>query len=183
MFHYLTALFVIVTLAVLSIPALAQENTVVETDLHRATEQGNVFQYDSPHSIANGATNFHLLVTNGRSVHLRALAVAATAGPMDVNLYEAPTISATGAASPIVNLNRSSYKTPTVVMYDGPTVISNGSQLSYVLIPGSKQSGGTGSRGSFAEFNLKGGTDYLIEIVNNSGGVATLELHVLWYEE
>lgn len=156
--------------------------TVIDFE-HSRIHNGKGFLANGKYTIANGATSYFLLKNPAASYpHLRQLGLTATAGPIDVYLFESPTTTADGTGLTEINYNRNSATTPNLQVYTGPTVSADGTQLEYLIVTGTKHDAGTGSDGTNTEFVLKPSTNYLVKLTNNSGSSADYSLKLFWYE-
>lgn len=150
---------------------------------HSRIHSGKGFLFNGKHTVANGASAYHLLDNPAASYpHLRVFAVTASSGPMDIEFYEGATTSASGTAVTPVNYNRNSATTAALACYNGPTVTTPGTLLAYMLITGTKHESGSGDSGGQTEWILKPSTKYLAKLTNNSGSSVTYALKLFWYE-
>lgn len=103
-------------------------------------------------------------------------------GDADVELFEDTTVSADGTALTSFNLNRNSANTSTISFFHTPTVTSPGTQL--FLEWNAAGSGGqtAGSEGTFDEFELAKGKNYLLRVTNRSGGAKNIGIFARYYE-
>lgn len=140
------------------------------TDSDRAVEAGSLFGHSSKHAAVSAAASVdHLIITPASPVvRLYDFTCTVTGGPCDVFMYEGATTSANGAAENTYNHARDSAAAATLV-YVGPTVTTTGTEIKYVLIPGTKQDGGFG-KSNGGHYVLKASTKYLIRVTNNSVG-------------
>lgn len=150
---------------------------------HSRIHSSKGFLVNGKHTIANGAS-LDVLLSNPAAnyPHLRAIEIAATAAPFDARLYEGVTVSANGTAATVKNYNRNSVAVANVLAYTGPTVTGTGTELECSVIPGAKQTGGSGFEGAQTEWILKPSTLYLVRFTNNSGGSANASIKIFWYE-
>ena len=142
--------------------------------------------------IASGASLLMLARTGAtKAVHWRAAGVTVKDGPIDINFYEAPDISADGSPVVIRNKKRSSTNISELLVFSGPTigVGGNGDHLEYGYIPDASGGGGGGGRSAGGAIERIGGewilaaeTDYLVSITNNSGSLLDLGYTFFWYE-
>lgn len=141
------------------------------TDSDRAAEAGTLFSHSSKHAgVVAAASIDHLVVTPASPVtRLYDFTCTATGGPCDVLVYEGTTTSANGAAENVYNHSRDGSPA-TVLVYLAPTITTVGTEIKYVLIPGTKQDGGFG-KSNGGHYVLKASTKYLIRVTNNSAGV------------
>jgi hypothetical protein len=149
---------------------------------HARVHSGKAFLVNGKHSITNGSTDYYLLKVPANSYpHLRNVEVTASAGPMDIYLFEAPTTTNDGTGMTEVNYNRNSANTPSMTVFADPTVTVDGTELEYLIVTGTKHDAGSGMNAQ-TEFVLKPSTNYLVKITNNSGSTVTYALKLFWYE-
>ena len=151
---------------------------------HRMVHDGAGFQGDVIQSgLADSGTGNVLIVTGSKSVHLRALDVAAGNTPVQTDFYEGATTSADGTALPsLINVNRVSLKTPLTAMYYGATVTDNGTKIATTLVPVTAKDAGAVQSSFGEELILKANTKYLITLTNNSGGPISWGFKCFFYE-
>lgn len=132
---------------------------------------------------ASGGVHDNLLVVPaGVYPHLRLYSVVCDVAPLDIQLFEGTTYSATGAEHTQFNMNRNSTNVAGMKIYDSPTLLTTGTQIQIDGILGSKQSGGEGDVLPI-EWILKGGTDYLLRVTNNAAGIGNLFIKLFHYED
>lgn len=150
---------------------------------HSRIHSSKGFLLNGKHTIANGAS-LDVLLSNpaGNYPHLRAVTADVTGAPFSIYIYEAPTVSANGTAAPAKNLNRNSAVAANLLTYTGPTVTTVGTELECSVIPGAKQTGGSGTENIQMEWILKSNTLYLVRLTNNSGGSEDASIKLFWYE-
>jgi len=98
-------------------------------------------------------------------------------------MFEDPTSSSPGTLQTVPNRNRSSVTTPEMDCYLSPTLLTDGTQLMQIFMPGGvgkQAAGGTGD--SNAEWIMTEG-DYLLRITNltNTANV-TAGIDIEWHE-
>lgn len=143
--------------------------------------------YSASHKYSIAATSsayMESIVPSNKLIHLisRDLTVDA-GGPLDVELYEAPTITDGTTPPTIYNLDRRSSKTPSWQLFVNPTGVSGGTKLLVAQIStggGPKSTGGLSS--GVAEFILKPSTKYVLKITNTGTQTSTVVLTYTWYE-
>ena len=152
---------------------------------HAMIHQSRGFTAAARTTIANGGgvVDFLGIVPPGVFPHFRHITVALDGGPFDIDFYEAPTVSANGTPVSAYNNNRNSIVGSQLLVFSAPTILTVGTLLEPILIPGTKQSGSLGSDAS-NEWILKQDTLYLIRITNNtaSGGTSRAAINMFWYE-
>lgn len=136
-------------------------------------ESGKLFIHNDRHSVANNATLYYLIKTPASpSVTLCEVSIATTASPINFDLYEDAIVSANGTNDNAFNANRIIGTAPATQMYNTPTVTSTGNSLLSDTVNGDKTVGG--SNVNEFKIRLKPSANYLIGMVNSSGGVAVV---------
>lgn len=138
-------------------------------------------------SLAKDASAYIELRTGtDRIFHGIGRIIVPTDGPINIYLWEAPTITTIGTvAMPTPSLNRNLTKTATAEFYNNPSGISGGTLIQHLFIPA-----GTGVGNQPPAFTIPSGTEriyknnttYILEIVNNSVGVIDVFYEFTWYE-
>ncbi len=155
----------------------------------RLADDGFVFHASGKVSAMVDANvdNFLFVTPSTPVVHLFKWTMVVGAGDVDLQIYEAPTSSAAGAALTELNVNRNSSKTPGCVLTFGPTLSDDGTLLHTDWIPpsaaaiGQTQSG-KGDEGTGEEWMLMPSTKYLFRVTNNSGETIDYRWEFAWME-
>lgn len=153
--------------------------------VHARIHNGHTFNFSAILTIPATTTIYLLGKCNANNIHFRNFSITADEGPVDIALFEAPTITDNGSQQTPVNRNRTSSNTPTLEVYTGATVSDDGTQLftfrnfadstflvtsiSTEIIP--------------EEWILAANTDYIIKLENTSASAANISAAFLWYEE
>jgi hypothetical protein len=148
--------------------------------------QGKGFAHHSMHSVTNGSTLDHLIITpTDKDIHMRSWSVKSSVGPVSINVYEDCVVSANGSAEPVGNNNRQSSTANLLQLYTTPTVTSVGNLMLTDFIGAT----GTGahvivgeSAADDTEWLLKKGSKYLFRIVNSAGSTASVVHTFNWFE-
>lgn len=157
---------------------------------HAYIHQGRGFQYPCSFSLGNGAVKGCIirtpLITSLNENHWRPTRATTSAAAVRVELYEAPTYTGGTPLTGIVNMNRSSTRTPETVLVDGTLSISNnGTLLSIDILGGSgspaRVAGGSG--GQENEIYLDNATEYLLLFTNITTTTTIISANLFWYEE
>lgn len=152
---------------------------------HLKIHEGKLFTVSSILSITNAGGVKNVLGVNPvlSFPHFRNITVTADGGPFDIELFEDTVVSANGALITSYNNNRNSILTPSLTVYDGPTITSDGTLLETTLVTGTKQAGSFGTNAS-NEWDLKPSSNYMIRITNNTagGGTTRFAINMFWYE-
>lgn len=139
-------------------------------DITAKARFGEVYHFSYLWEGVTDQSNVDILVRTGaRRVSIQFGVAAGAASQF--RLYEEPTISDAGTALTKVNRNRMSSVTFTSAIYYDPTFSASGTELAVDYLPGgvkNKEVGATSS--ATAVWLLKPNTDYLLNIVNISGG-------------
>jgi hypothetical protein len=151
---------------------------------HSRIHSGRGFSYvDRVDNLANGSSFYWQLDNPAANyAHLRQISGAADGAPVEVRLFEAPTITGDGTQGSPKNLNRASANAANLDVYRNATVSADGEELDFMLIPGSRSVGGSGTEGVETEWILAPSTKYVIKLTNTSGGASDVGLRLFWYE-
>ena len=156
---------------------------------HRMTHDGFMFHVSYKHeTIVNGGTEDILLkVPAGSFPHLNRVNVNAGAGDININLYEATTVSADGTALSVHNTNRNSTNVSAMLVYNAPTVTDVGTEIHHQWIPPSATGTGLSVDGitnaeQGEEWLLAQNENYLIRLENTSGNTIDAWIEILFYE-
>lgn len=149
---------------------------VVRQQLYQDVLDGDVFVHSGKQTMAAGTTYDHLIVTPAASVttvQFVDFQLAASAGPMDIYVYEGATVTTTGSAIPAYNQNRVIGDSASTGFYGAPSVSSAGTEILYNLLPGANNNGQYLAGVDQAYMVLKPSTNYLFRAVNNAATSAT----------
>lgn len=128
-----------------------------------------------------GATAYFLAKAPvGVCMDLHQLAIGTTAGPVNIILWESPTLSNLGTPVTPINQNRVLNTPALAQVWGGPTVTNVGTQLISQQILGAKHLGGEGE--SLHDWLLKPDTYYLFGIQNISGASIDVAYSFDWTE-
>ena len=150
---------------------------------HHETHAGSHFNYRDSYALAKNAVQEHLIITpNTTSWAHMIFGVAASGGQVDVEIFEGTITSANGSVEPVMNRNRNSLNANTTLLYDSPTVTSDGTRISKQTFGvDDKKSAGGGSRDS-EEIMLKQNTKYLFRVTEMNVADAVINFDFDWYE-
>lgn len=157
--------------------------SVIDT-VHKYVHSGNYFSGGVYNGAVANAGTLTILVQNGADF-MHTVFSAVVTGNSTIKLFENPTFSIAGTAVTMSNHNRSSAKVLLGTVTHTPTVSNNGIQINGTsLMAGGEKSKALGSEfGGFgSEFVLAKNTNYLIQITNNSGASAEMDLHLNCYQ-
>jgi hypothetical protein len=142
---------------------------------------GNLYSHAHVHTLANGDTYYHLLITPALPKRIHYLQLVNSSGPGTVTFLEGPTVSANGSEITGRNHERNvADANTTFLIYHAPTVTAEGTSIvseAFGSNGGQKQGGTAG----FLEFVLKPETKYLIKYTSSASANAFSEYHY-WYE-
>jgi hypothetical protein len=134
-------------------------------------EDGKVFTYSARISLANAATGSYLIKTLATpKFTLYELDVTSDSSPLIHDLYENTVVSANGTQVTPFNNNRTSSTTASTLLYQNPTITSNGTLLLADLVAGGKSVGSQDTGEFRIIFNPS--SNYLLLVTNNSGVTA-----------
>lgn len=154
---------------------------VIETE-HERIHNGEGFQLSDAFSLAADAILYFLINPNG-GIHWRDYRFIADDAPIDIELFENPTVTDNGTPLVPINRNRYSANTSSANIYSGATVTDDGDRLHITRIVGT----GTGANttgeieGLPVEWILGGGNTYVLKVTNN-GATAAMLYQFFWYE-
>jgi hypothetical protein len=139
-----------------------------------------------PSVSASGRVYAELRTGSTKIINALSRLVISSGGPINVNVYEAPTILYVGTNLMIkTNLNRNSVITPTATLYIDPSGISGGTVIDQIYLPAI-----VGSRNPPAinrpielDFIYKVNTTYIVEMFNNDNAANDIYYEFTWYEE
>jgi hypothetical protein len=157
---------------------------IVQDEVHTSVHKGILFHAGRfVVALAADATIVLLIqVAAGQSAHMRF--GLAAGGDTEVELFEGPTFSAAGTTITPLNRNRFSSNTAQTTITHTPTTSADGTELAHTMMPGgtgpAQSPGDTG--GSFSEWILKTGEDYLFRVTNRSGAAQPTSLSLDFYE-
>ena len=150
---------------------------------HARIHDGKGFTAAQIFTLANNATNYHLLRVGAATYpHIRTLLVSSDKSPIEIHLHESPTVTTVGTAQTVSNNNRNSATASGMSVYSGATIAANGALLASDIILAGKSTGGAGTENAQREWCLKPSTDYIIRLVSVAAGAATYNLKLFWYE-
>lgn len=133
-------------------------------------------------SVSGSSSYFWLFRTAALGATAHLVVKFSVEGEAFWRLYEAPTISATGAALFTPNNNRQSATVSQALVFDSPTVTDPGVLLAEFFQEGGRPGSGGESRAE-SEWLLKKGEDYLVELERPIAGAITVGMEMLWDEQ
>jgi hypothetical protein len=150
-----------------------------------AIHKGQSFGFDGSGTLAAGATVLFLGKVGAKQVHFDAFSGQFSAGAIQIELFEAPTITNDGSVQTPYRLNRAVANTNTMGLFAAPTVSANGTKIGGVFLPAS----GGGANANPTEGGIASGrvlaqnTNYLFK-VTNTGGVTAITYGIVfeWHE-
>lgn len=162
------------------------DNAVLTIDyVHYKVHQGDTFQatlYSG--SVANNGSMDIIISLTGTAEQAHIEWAVASGGTSEVRFYEGVTGSNYGGVLLSHNLNRDSNKTPTIGVFQNPTITVDGLLLFNFLNPGG--AGGNAQGGEFrlgTEHILAPGKRYRLVAYNRAGTAQPMSVGVQWYEE
>lgn len=102
-----------------------------------------------------------------------------------VQLFEAPTYSAKGVLQAAYNHHRHAAKLPTLLIYKGPSLSTDGTSLLHLDAGSGASPGHAGAGGLSVEHDpwiLREGAYYLLRFTNSSAGNIITNIQIDWYE-
>lgn len=162
--------------------------TVIEEE-HRLIHDGMVFYrtyFEA--AVPDNSSRTALFRTGDIPPHFKRLLVAASEGPIIVDLAEDADVATLGTQLTSFNANRLSSKSPLATFYASDTVFNDtGSPILgnlYIPVGASSNAGVTGETGGIEELVLKPNTDYSLTLTNDPAGSGTADINIffVWYE-
>lgn len=147
---------------------------------HSSIHDGESFTYSGVGSVVAGDTLYFLGRMGDITTHLHAFYVKADQAPITVELFEAPTVTATGTQETVVNRNRQLLTAPLTEVYTGATVTADGTLLIADIMLGVQKD--VNSDELDGHWVLKKNTDYVFKITNGSAQDANIVAGFNWIE-
>jgi len=150
---------------------------------HARIHQGKGFQLSNKITGLLSTESHYFLIDPSTPIHWRDYKFLTDGAPVDIELFENPTITANGTALTPLNRNRLSATVSTSAVYANPTVTSDGDRLYIDGIVGSGDKKSTGStEGIAGEWIIDGGNTYLLKLTNNDTVTINYIYQFFWYE-
>lgn len=130
--------------------------------------------------LASAAT-FYLYINPSIATHWRDYSLKADGGPVQIELFENPTVTADGSLLTSYNRNRFSTHTASVDIYSGPTVTLDGTRIYIDALYTTGAKGGE-TEGVPLEWILNSARTYLLKITNNDANATDMVYQFFWYE-
>ena len=156
--------------------------TVIDEN-HRMIHDGFFYEVQQSDAALGNGGDIEILfdVPADSFPHLQEIELSTDAGPIGFDFFEGTTTSAQGTAFGIVNKNRNSSNVAATVVTLAPTITDDGTQLKTSQIP-SASVAELFSQSKGGEWVLKPSTQYLVRITNSSGGTASINITINFYE-
>lgn len=138
--------------------------------------------------VDTGTHEYLIVVPADIYPHLNRVNFSVGAGDIDIESYEGATASDNGVALTSFNTNRNSGNTPGMVVYTGPTLTDDGTNIHVAWVPptvsgvGQSNPDGVADVDAGEEWILKPSTNYMIRLTNNSGETIAFRYEYHWYE-
>ena len=154
---------------------------------HAYIHSGKLFESFVKTTIAAGGTYTIAIKTPlTKELHYRPSTISPSADQLTVGLLESGTYTG-GTNIPVTNHKRTGGATETQAVKGGVTIVTAGTVLAQVWLPGTTGMGQTRSGSSFGgatnEWVLKKDTIYLYRITNGSTVSNNVQVNFFWYEE
>jgi len=147
---------------------------------HSSVHDGVSWTYAGAGSVVACQSIYFMGVTGDVTAHLWEFFVKTDSAPITVEFYEGATTSNDGTPQTPLNRNRQGTFTPSMQVFAGPTVTSDGTQLILAKILGNQQT--VSSDNLEGEWILKKSTKYTFKITNNSQQAANIAAGFNWLE-
>ena len=167
---------------------------MIDSEILRATPyvlqflfEGQVFSAFYESTLTTGASESIQFKTNGsKIIHLLEYSLQSNSEDITLELIEAPTLTDGDSEISSFNYNRRSSKVSDAILYDNPTSITGGTNISKRRTFGLEQAGQKNSSSDaqdiFIERLLKENEDYIITITNNDDITINYIVNLIWYE-
>ncbi len=162
------------------VEAYSKALKVIETD-HAHIHDGNGYEVSGliPALAASGVSYFY--INPSVPIHWRDFSIKSDGGPVLIELFENPTVTADGSSITAYNRNRLSSNTATAAVSSGPTVTADGTRIFVDKIFVAGNQGGE-SQGPPVEWIIDGGNTYLLKITNEDTNTTDFVYQFFWYE-
>jgi len=130
---------------------------------------------------AGQAAGFIGCTDNQTEVHFINFDVIVDSAPVNVEFYEAPTITANGTLTNTITLNRAIMSNSTLTVYSNPTITNDGTLMFYNGILGAKNQAQS-NFGITGEWVLNSNECYYFKIINNDGNDNEIIANLIFYE-
>ena len=152
------------------------------TGFHHKTHLGKAYIVSNKFADVadNGVADIYVKVPAGVEPHI--VFHRDIEGDADVELFEDTTVSANGTALTAYNLNRNSENLSAIEFFHTPTVTLPGTQLFLEWNAAGTGGQAVGSEGTFDEFELAKGKNYLFRVTNRSGAAKEIGIFARYYE-
>lgn len=149
---------------------------------HHEVHSGSHFAYRDYYSIAKNGLKEFLVVTPDTTkwAHM-VIGFEANTSTVVVEMFEDTITSTDGTLEPVKNRNRNSVKTNTTLLYENPTVGTDGTEIFSGIYGAGRNSSGGGGRDT-EEIVLKQNTKYLIRITEQNIAATDVNILIDWYE-
>lgn len=156
---------------------------VVIDSVHHRVHMGQMFSCSIFDGALGAAASAELLIRVPANAGAHLSARGALGGDAVGRMFEAPTTTDDGTAVPRLNRNRRSATVADLLVFTGPTVTIDGTELLVAFIPGGTGGNALGGQGeTFGEWILDESTDYLLRVTNLTGQVQPVSIEINWYE-
>lgn len=137
-------------------------------------------------TLAAGANLDIVFLVAAKPIIIKDRIISFSGAGVTAVLYETPTVSNYGDAGFIANLSRISPKTTTISIWQNPTILAAGTQISApnatVGSTAQGQSVISTDLTKGAERVLKPSTYYLLRVTNNDSASCKVSVYTTWYE-
>jgi len=156
--------------------------TTIESE-HARIHQGKAFQLSDKVTGLLATGSHYFLIDPTTPIHWRDYKFLTDGAPVDIELFENPTVTDNGTALTPLNRNRLSATVSAASIYSGPTVTDDGARIYIDGIVGTGDKKSTGStEGIAGEWIVDGGNTYLLKLTNNGAVTISYIYQFFWYE-
>lgn len=154
---------------------------VVVDTVHQMMHDGRFYTASVVNAALGAGANLDVLIRVAASTEAHLRIRAAAGADAALQLFEAPTNSATGSAVSVRNRNRKIPRSATTLVFSGPTITGTGTLLQSSSIVGGVLLSPGGESDVFEEWILAPG-DYLVRLTNNGAGAVPASINLDFYE-
>ena len=153
--------------------------TTIDIEHHKVHE-GKHFFLKTWQDVGQGNTVYFMFRTPNTSTRIHARAHIAGEVEFTIGLYENPTLTADGTPVTMLNNDRNSANTPSLLAFSGPTVTDDGTPLRLTKIGSNRDD--TVSPGANYEIIAKQNEEYLFKITNDANTTGWIDVDFWYYE-
>jgi len=158
-------------------------NTLQTIDYaHHEVHGGSSFYYKDWYALLKNGTKEFLLVTPDTAEYAHfSYSIESVTSTVVAEIFEGATTSSDGTLEPARNRNRNVADDNTTLLYEDPTLLTDGTEIKGQILGAGRNSAGGLSRDD-QEIVLKRNTKYLIRITEQNIDATSINIDLNWYE-